>query len=160
MVVHGWVYGLHNGLIDDLKDDGGEPADVAAAYGFAGRDQDPRRDWRRTANPERLRAMFPPAHRFARLRHRPGAMLEGFNRHYRLFRETSAQAKRRFEQADWHGQQRASAKRIEFYDKRVDGRPSGCRREFQAGSAADGRVAAGQAALHRPAHQPPPARAG
>ena len=34
------------------------------------------------------------------------AMLDGFNRHYRLFREASRQAKRRFEEADWHGQQR------------------------------------------------------
>ncbi|HKX41448.1 MAG TPA: bifunctional isocitrate dehydrogenase kinase/phosphatase [Burkholderiaceae bacterium] len=48
------------------------------------------------------------------------AMLDGFNRHYRLFRETSAEAKHRFEVADWHGQQRAQRERIEFYDKRVD----------------------------------------
>ncbi len=48
------------------------------------------------------------------------ALIEGFNRHYRLFRETSAQAQRRFEQADWAGQQRAQALRIEFYDRRVD----------------------------------------
>ncbi|MEJ6006283.1 bifunctional isocitrate dehydrogenase kinase/phosphatase [Paucibacter sp. AS339] len=47
-------------------------------------------------------------------------MLGGFNRHYRLFRATSAEAKRRFELADWHGQQRAQRERIEFYDKRVD----------------------------------------
>ena len=30
------------------------------------------------------------------------AMLDGFNRHYRLFRETSAAAKARFDQADLH----------------------------------------------------------
>jgi isocitrate dehydrogenase kinase/phosphatase len=48
------------------------------------------------------------------------ALLGGFNRHYRLFRATSAEAKRRFEQADWHGQQRAQRERIEFYDRRVD----------------------------------------
>lgn len=48
------------------------------------------------------------------------AMLDGFDRHYRLFREVSAAAKQRFEQADWHGQQRAQRERIEFYDKRVD----------------------------------------
>jgi isocitrate dehydrogenase kinase/phosphatase len=47
------------------------------------------------------------------------AMLEGFNRHYRLFRETSRAAQSRFEASDWHGQQRAQALRIEFYDKRV-----------------------------------------
>ena len=40
------------------------------------------------------------------------ALLGGFNRHYRLFRATSAEAKRRFEQADWHGQQRAQRERI------------------------------------------------
>ena len=48
------------------------------------------------------------------------ALVDGFNRHYRLFRETTAQAKMRFEQADWHGQQRAQAQRIEFYDQRVN----------------------------------------
>ncbi len=47
------------------------------------------------------------------------AMLEGFNRHYRLFRETSRAAQARFEASDWHGQQRAQRERIEFYDKRV-----------------------------------------
>jgi isocitrate dehydrogenase kinase/phosphatase len=47
------------------------------------------------------------------------AMLDGFNRHYRLFREASASAKARFEAADWHGQQRAQALRIQFYDQRV-----------------------------------------
>jgi isocitrate dehydrogenase kinase/phosphatase len=47
------------------------------------------------------------------------ALLEGFNRHYRLFSETNRAAKIRFEQADWHGQQRAARERIEFYDRRV-----------------------------------------
>ena len=62
------------------------------------------------------------------------AMLEGFNRHYRLFREASAGAQRRFEQADWHGQQRAQRERIEFYDKRVDEAAERLQREFQASS--------------------------
>jgi carbonic anhydrase len=35
VVVHGWVYGLHNGLIDDLKMTVSSPSDVAAAYGLA-----------------------------------------------------------------------------------------------------------------------------
>jgi isocitrate dehydrogenase kinase/phosphatase len=48
------------------------------------------------------------------------ALVDGFDRHYRLFRETTAAAKRRFEQADWHGQQRAQAQRIEYYDQRVN----------------------------------------
>jgi len=59
------------------------------------------------------------------------AMLEGFNRHYRLFRETSAAAKHRFEQADWHGQQRAQRERIEFYDLRVMEAVDRLRAEFQ-----------------------------
>ena len=48
------------------------------------------------------------------------ALLGGFDRHYRLFRATSAAAKQRFERADWHGQQQAQRERIEFYDQRVD----------------------------------------
>ncbi len=48
------------------------------------------------------------------------ALIDGFNRHYRLFRETTANAKQRFERADWHGQQLAQAQRIEFYDQRVN----------------------------------------
>ncbi len=58
------------------------------------------------------------------------AMLDGFDKHYRLFRETSAAAKARFEQGDWHGQQRAQAQRIEFYDQRVDESVARLRDEF------------------------------
>ncbi len=47
------------------------------------------------------------------------AMMDGFNRHYRLFRTESARAKHRFETRDWRGQQRAQRERIEFYDLRV-----------------------------------------
>ena len=60
------------------------------------------------------------------------AMLDGFDRHYTLFREASADAKRRFEEADWHGQQRAQRERIEFYDLRVDEGAERLQREFQA----------------------------
>jgi isocitrate dehydrogenase kinase/phosphatase len=59
-------------------------------------------------------------------------MLEGFDRHYRLFRQASAQAQTRFEQADWHGQQRAQRERIEFYDLRVNEAVSRLRSEFSA----------------------------
>jgi isocitrate dehydrogenase kinase/phosphatase len=59
-------------------------------------------------------------------------MLEGFDRHYRLFREASAAAKRRFEQADWHGQQRGQRERIEFYDLRVNEAVARLRSEFNA----------------------------
>ena len=86
--------------------------------------------------------------------------MDGFNRHYRLFRTESARAKHRFETADWHGQQRAQRERIEFYDLRVQGSDGAAGEGIQGRRAADGRVAAGQAALHRPAGRPPPARAG
>jgi isocitrate dehydrogenase kinase/phosphatase len=58
------------------------------------------------------------------------AMLEGFDRHYRLFREASAAAKQRFERGDWHGQQQAQAQRIEFYDQRVNEAVARLRGEF------------------------------
>jgi isocitrate dehydrogenase kinase/phosphatase len=61
------------------------------------------------------------------------AMLDGFNRHYRLFSETNREAKRRFEQADWHGQQRAQRERIEFYDIRVDEAVERLQRDFDIG---------------------------
>jgi isocitrate dehydrogenase kinase/phosphatase len=67
------------------------------------------------------------------------AMMDGFNRHYRLFRTESARAKHRFEVADWHGQQRAQRERIEFYDLRVKECSTRLEREFKA---------AGQAALY------------
>ena len=62
------------------------------------------------------------------------AMLDGFNRHYQLFREASAAAKHRFEAADWHGQQRAQRERIEYYDKRVEEGAERLQREFNAGA--------------------------
>lgn len=62
------------------------------------------------------------------------AMMDGFNRHYRLFRAESARAKHRFETADWHGQQRAQRERIEFYDLRVKECMTRLEKEFQAGT--------------------------
>ena len=60
------------------------------------------------------------------------AMLDGFNRHYTLFRQASAEAKQRFEAADWHGQQRAQRERIEYYDLRVDEASATLQRTYQA----------------------------
>lgn len=60
------------------------------------------------------------------------AMMDGFNRHYQLFRQESAKAKERFEQQDWHGQQRAQRERIEFYDLRVKECSARLEIEFQA----------------------------
>ena len=62
------------------------------------------------------------------------AMMDGFNRHYRLFRTESSRAKHRFETADWHGQQRAQRERIEFYDLRVRECSMRLEREFKAGA--------------------------
>ncbi len=64
------------------------------------------------------------------------AMLEGFNRHYGLFREASRGAQARFEASDWHGQQRAQRERIEYYDKRVAEAAERLTREFDAPSLA------------------------
>jgi isocitrate dehydrogenase kinase/phosphatase len=60
------------------------------------------------------------------------ALLDGFNRHYRLFRAESARAKHRFETRDWAGQQRAQRERIEFYDLRVREASMRLEREFKA----------------------------
>jgi isocitrate dehydrogenase kinase/phosphatase len=61
------------------------------------------------------------------------AMLDGFNRHYRLFRLESQRAQHRFETADWHVQQRAQRERIEFYDLRVTEAVTRLETEFKAG---------------------------
>jgi isocitrate dehydrogenase kinase/phosphatase len=60
------------------------------------------------------------------------ALLEGFNRHYRLFSETNQAAKGRFERADWHGQQQAARERIAFYDERVQETKNRLQNEFAA----------------------------
>ncbi|HEV7578135.1 MAG TPA: bifunctional isocitrate dehydrogenase kinase/phosphatase [Caldimonas sp.] len=60
------------------------------------------------------------------------AMLDGFDRHYRLFRQASAEAKARFEAADWHGQQQAQAQRIAYYETRVAEATERLQNEFQA----------------------------
>ncbi len=77
---------------------------------------------------------FPPALTDTRAFDIARAMLDGFDRHYRLFRQASAEAKQRFEAADWHGQQRAQRERIEFYDLRVDEAAERLQREFGAAS--------------------------
>ncbi len=57
-------------------------------------------------------------------------LIDGFNRHYRLFRETSAQAKVRFERAAWPAAQLAVQERIRFYDERVRENVQRLRTEF------------------------------
>ena len=64
------------------------------------------------------------------------AMMDGFNRHYNLFRTESAKAKHRYETQDWHGQQRAQRERIEFYDLRVKECSVRLATEYKAGEQA------------------------
>lgn len=60
------------------------------------------------------------------------AMIQGFNKHYTLFRQTSREAKSRFEQSDWLGVHKAVRERIRFYDDRVDECVERLRNEFDA----------------------------
>ena len=46
-------------------------------------------------------------------------VLEGFDKHYRLFSETTAQAKEHFETGAWAEAQQAVQERIRFYEERV-----------------------------------------
>jgi isocitrate dehydrogenase kinase/phosphatase len=46
-------------------------------------------------------------------------ILDGFDKHYRLFRIASQDACRQFEQGDWRAAQRGARQRIAFYDMRV-----------------------------------------
>jgi isocitrate dehydrogenase kinase/phosphatase len=46
-------------------------------------------------------------------------ILEGFDRHYRLFREASMHARRFFETADWPAMRALARSRIQMYDQRV-----------------------------------------
>src|SRR5690554_4041898 len=46
-------------------------------------------------------------------------ILDGFNRHYALFRYSAQRAKTLFEAGDWRQMQQLSSERIEYYDTRV-----------------------------------------
>jgi isocitrate dehydrogenase kinase/phosphatase len=61
-------------------------------------------------------------------------VLEGFDRHYRLFRAATARAKENFEEAAWAEAQHVVRDRIEFYDTRVGECIARLRAEFDAGS--------------------------
>ena len=47
------------------------------------------------------------------------AILSGFDKHYRIFREMAAYARVRFERADWTAVRNAARARIDLYDQRV-----------------------------------------
>jgi isocitrate dehydrogenase kinase/phosphatase len=57
-------------------------------------------------------------------------LIEGFDKHYRLFRAVSAAARERFEAGAWAEQQHAMQERIRFYDERVLECVARLRREF------------------------------
>ncbi|THF60629.1 bifunctional isocitrate dehydrogenase kinase/phosphatase [Pseudothauera rhizosphaerae] len=65
------------------------------------------------------------------------ALIEGFNKHYRIFRDTSRRAKESFEAADWQGQLDAVRDRVQFYDDRVDEAVHRLHQEFDADSLDD-----------------------
>ncbi len=65
------------------------------------------------------------------------AMIDGFNRHYRLIRQYGMQAKILFEAADWKGVQTAVRERIRSYDDRVDETAVLLCAEFKASSLSD-----------------------
>jgi isocitrate dehydrogenase kinase/phosphatase len=46
-------------------------------------------------------------------------IIDGFDKHYRLFRETSQAARKHFEQSTWKEAQAEARQRIAFYDQRV-----------------------------------------
>jgi len=60
------------------------------------------------------------------------ALLEGFDRHYRTFRASSAAARARFETGDWSAVQGAVRDRARSYDARVAEKIERLRREFAA----------------------------
>jgi isocitrate dehydrogenase kinase/phosphatase len=57
-------------------------------------------------------------------------ILAGFDRHYRLFRESSARAKHLFERADWAAMRELSRERILMYDRRVQEAVDAVRQRF------------------------------
>jgi isocitrate dehydrogenase kinase/phosphatase len=65
------------------------------------------------------------------------ALIQGFNKHYTLFRQTCREAKTRFEHGDWLGVHKAVKERIRFYDDRVDECVERLRTEFDAQSIDD-----------------------
>jgi len=64
-------------------------------------------------------------------------LVDGFNKHYRLFHESSARAKQRFEQARWQEGQQAVRDRIQFYDDRVRETTERLHGEFHADDLSD-----------------------
>jgi isocitrate dehydrogenase kinase/phosphatase len=83
------------------------------------------------------RTIHVPAGQNPRAQAIAGALIDGFDRHYRIFREMSRQANRQFEQAAWTDMQRGVRDRIQFYDDRVRETVARLRVEFLAESLDD-----------------------
>ncbi|MCF8198111.1 MAG: bifunctional isocitrate dehydrogenase kinase/phosphatase [Sulfuritalea sp.] len=64
-------------------------------------------------------------------------LVDGFNKHYRRFHESSALAKQLFDQAQWQEGRQAVRDRIQFYDDRVRETTERLHREFNADSLSD-----------------------
>ena len=86
-------------------------------------------------------------------------MIEGFDRHYRLFRATSAGAKERFEVADWAGGAAGGAGADPLLRRARAGVRRAAARRSSTPARSTTRSGAGEAALHRPARRPQAARA-
>ena len=65
------------------------------------------------------------------------ALIEGFDRHYSIFRNYSFQAKARFDAQNWQGELRAIRERVLLYDQRVAETVALLRTEFNAQSLDD-----------------------
>ena len=60
------------------------------------------------------------------------ALVDGFDKHYSLFRASSARSRAWFEEGDWAGMQQGIRDRIQFYDDRVEETIQRLRTEFHA----------------------------
>jgi isocitrate dehydrogenase kinase/phosphatase len=65
-------------------------------------------------------------------------LVEGFDRHYALFRDCARAAKRYFEQGNWLAIGHVAGDRIDFYDRRVAETVERIERDFRFGNAAGG----------------------
>lgn len=65
------------------------------------------------------------------------AILDGFNKHYRIFRECGRAAKLHFERGEWAAVQETSRERIDYYDERVSECVVRLENEFHANSISD-----------------------
>ena len=75
------------------------------------------------------------------------ALLDGFDKHYALFRECARAARRHFEAGDWLAIQHVARDRIDFYDRRVLEAAERLEREFRS-AGLDGDALWEQVKLH------------